>query len=58
MTDEEARQLLTLLHKYIMEYVPDIPQTIPAMAADLAMSMNVTTDEDDRMRQEIEECYP
>lgn len=57
MTDDEARQLLKMLHKYIMFYAPDIPQTIPAMAADLAMSMDVTTDEDDKMRREIEECY-
>jgi hypothetical protein len=57
-SDEEARELLTLLHKYVENYTPDLPQTIPALAADLAMSMDTTTDEDDRMRQEIEERYP
>lgn len=57
MDDHESRELLRRLHKYVMYYAPDVPQTIPALAEDLAMSMNVTTDEDDRMRREIENAY-
>lgn len=57
MDDNESRQLLTLLHKYVEAYTPDLPQTIPALAEDLAMGMNPTTNEDDRMRVEIEERY-
>lgn len=56
--DNDARELLRLLHKYVENYTPDLPQTIPALAADLAMSMDRTTNEDDRMRVEIEERYP
>jgi len=38
MTDEEALELLRLLHKYVQEYSPDIPQTIAGVAEDLARS--------------------
>lgn len=57
-SDDEGRELLKLLHKYVENYAPDLPQTIPALAADLAMSMDKATNEDDRMRREIEERYP
>lgn len=54
MTDYEALQLLTLLHQYVTEYAPDIPQTISALAEDLAMSMDRTSDAADELRQQIE----
>jgi hypothetical protein len=46
-----------MLHKYVMAYTPDIPQTIPALAEDLAMGMDVTTDYVDRLRVEIESQF-
>jgi hypothetical protein len=39
MSDEEAMLLLKLLHKYVKAYTPDIPQTISALAMDLAETM-------------------
>ena len=36
MSDGEALELLKLLHKYVKAYTPDIPQTISALADDLA----------------------
>jgi hypothetical protein len=54
MSDQEALELLRLLHKYVTKYghVDDMP--ISELAADLAMSMDVTTDEADELRQDIE----
>lgn len=40
MTDEQARELLAGLHQYVTEYAPDIPQTILALAEDLAISFS------------------
>jgi hypothetical protein len=40
MEDHEALQLLQLLRRYVHEYTPDIPQTISALAEDLAQSMD------------------
>jgi len=51
--DTDSRMLLKLLHKYVLEFAPDIPQTISALAEDLAMSMDRTSDEDERLAQEI-----
>ena len=42
LTDEQAMELLTLLHRYIKEYAPDIPQTIKQLALDLAETMGPT----------------
>jgi len=56
-TDIDAEQLLHLLHRYVTTYTPDLPQTIPAMAEDLAMSMDETTDLADKCRREIEQAY-
>jgi hypothetical protein len=36
MTDEQALELLKLLYLYVRTYEPDIPQTISALAEDLA----------------------
>lgn len=57
MTDEEIRQLLKLLHKYQEEYAPDLPQTIPALAEDLAQSLDRTSDEDDLLSIGIQEAW-
>jgi len=54
ISDAECRMLLVLLHKYVVSLSPDIPQTIPALAEDLAMSQDRTSDEDERMYLEIE----
>lgn len=54
MDDREVLELLRLLHKYIVAYSPDIPQTIPALAEDLAMSLDHTSVEADQMRADIE----
>ena len=53
-TEQDSRQLLMLLHKYALTYIPDLPQTIPALAEDLAMSQDVTDDASDFHRREIE----
>lgn len=50
MTDEEALQLLRLLHKYVTDYSPDIPQTLSGLAEDLAVA---NTDEARRLHEEI-----
>lgn len=52
-TDDESRQLLRLLHKYVMAFAPDIPQTIAALAEDLAMSMDRTRESDEALYLEI-----
>jgi len=52
-TDAHSRQLLRLLDQYQEEFAPDLPQTIPALAEDLAMSLDETSNEDDKMRQDI-----
>jgi len=54
-TDSDSRQMLHLLHRYCEEFWPDIPVTIPALAEDLAMSLDETSDEDDRAYREIEQ---
>jgi hypothetical protein len=56
ISDVECAELLRLLHKYVVSYAPDIPQTISAFAEDLAMSQDVTSNESDRYRREIEEA--
>lgn len=57
MNDNEARELLRLLHMYVNESGIDLPQTVPAMAEDLAMSLDVTDDASDMYRREIEMAY-
>lgn len=52
-TDNDSRQLLTLLYRYQQEFLPDLPQTIPALAEDLAMSLDITSDQDDMMQREV-----
>lgn len=52
-TDADAIAMLRLIRKYVANYAPDIPQTLDALVEDLAMSMDVTTDEADAIRQEI-----
>jgi DNA-binding transcriptional ArsR family regulator len=58
MTDEEAVKLLRLLHQYVMEYRDVLLRhmTVSELAEDLAMSMDTTTDEADKLRREIEEA--
>lgn len=53
--DTDSRMLLKLLHKYVKEFAPDIPVTIPALAEDLAMSMDRTTAQDEQMYLDIQE---
>lgn len=53
MTDEECVALLRLMHKYVTEFDSCTDMSISDMAEDLAMSMDVTTDEADMLRQEI-----
>lgn len=53
MTDKEALELLRLLHKYVTEYDPQV-MDLGSLAADLAMSMDETTDEADQLRRDIE----
>jgi len=58
MTDDEALQLLRLLWRYV-RYAGDQPPDdikISALTADLAMSMEPTTDEADYLRWLIEEA--
>jgi hypothetical protein len=60
MNDEDAIKLLRLLHKYVMNYKPDLPQTIPALAEDLAIPLSMDSaslDEAQGMSSEIEEAY-
>lgn len=52
MTDAQALELLRLLHVYVTLY-DNREMTISEVAEDLAMSMDVTTDEADRIRQVI-----
>lgn len=54
MTDHEALELLRLLHKYVEAYGEGEDLPISELAGDLAMSMDVTTDEADNLRREIE----
>lgn len=59
-TDRDCEELLQLLHKYLHDTdtlqggLEDL--TITALAEDLAMSMDYTTDNADRYRREIEEA--
>jgi hypothetical protein len=55
MDDQNAMFLLRGLHAYVMDY-PGAGldhMTVADVAEDLAMSMDVTTHEADRMRREI-----
>lgn len=52
--DRDSLNLLRLLDKYQKCFAPDLPQTVSALAEDLAMSMEPTSDEADQLRQEIE----
>jgi hypothetical protein len=54
MSDAEALALLRGLHTYVVEYGGD-DLRMSELAADLAMSMDVTSDEADSLRREIEE---
>jgi hypothetical protein len=56
-SDNDARLLLQLLHKYVTHYDPDVPPQVEHLAGDLAQSLDVTSDEDDRMYQEIANIY-
>lgn len=56
-TDNESRQLLTLLHRYVENFEPDIPVQVEHLAEDLAQSMDETTDRDDEMYQFIARAY-
>jgi hypothetical protein len=57
MDDRQSRELLRLLHMYVQAYAADMhDMSITELAGDLAMSLNTTTDEDDRMRRYIEEA--
>lgn len=53
MDDTEAMQLLRLLHKYVTDHDIRTDDTIADVADDLAMSMDVTTDEADNIRKEL-----
>jgi hypothetical protein len=53
MTDEETRQLLRLLHQFIHEY-DHYDNTVTSVVEEIAMSQDVTTDEVDNLRREIE----
>jgi len=55
--ENDTRELLRLLHKYQKSFAPDLPQTIPALAEDLAMSLDETSAIDDLRRQEIEMAW-
>jgi len=50
MTDDEAVVLMRLLYRYVYAYGGSVEMTIQEMADDLAMSMDVTTDEADELR--------
>ena len=56
MSDREALDLLRLLYRYVY-FAGDQPSddiTISALAEDLAMSMDETSEEADQLRREIE----
>ena len=55
MSEEESALLLRLLHRHVMLHA--VEDSISALAADLAMSMDRTTDEQDAMRRDIESFY-
>lgn len=40
MTDADTFKLLELLAQYGVEYTPDVPLTVPALAEDLATTMS------------------
>ena len=54
MSDTECMELLRLLYKYVTEFGDCTDMKISEMAADLAMSMDETTNEADELRREIE----
>lgn len=56
-TDNDSRQLLRLLHKYVTNYEPDVPVKVEHLAEDLVQSLDVTSNEDDAMYQEICRVY-
>lgn len=51
--DVDSQILLHMLWRYQDVFAPDLPQTIPDLAEDLAMSLDVTRDIDDQRRVEI-----
>jgi len=57
MNDSEAMMLLAMLHHYLTDAGPESTPTVPEIAADLAMSLDVTPDWADRFRRDIEEAY-
>jgi hypothetical protein len=54
MDDAQSRELLRLLYTYVEEFGLDAEDSISDLASDLAMSLDVTTDEDDMRRRYIE----
>lgn len=56
-SDNDARLLLQLLHKYAMNFEPDVPVKVEHLAEDLVQSLDRTTDRDDEMYQEICRVY-
>lgn len=53
MDDNEAMQLLRLLYKYHEEHAIDPDDSIGDLVEDLAMSMDNTSDEAEKIRREI-----
>jgi hypothetical protein len=55
--DTDSRILLRMLHKYVMEFEPDVPVKVEHLAEDLVQSMDETSDADDAMYREIAQVY-
>ena len=55
LTDTKAEQLLELIYIAVAEYTTE-DISISEFAADVAMSMNKTTDRADELRQKIEQA--
>lgn len=53
MTDAQTLSLLRKLHHYVSEFGSCSDMKLSEVAEDIAMSMEVTTDEADRLRVEI-----
>jgi hypothetical protein len=53
VTDEEAKKLLQLLDNYMIEFseAPSTEYTVADLVDDLAMSLDVTDNESDRIRR-------
>lgn len=45
-TDRDASELIRLLQKYAVNYSPDLPQTIPALAEDLVDTQFSVSEQD------------